>query len=114
MGYIATREKFEKYANHLFDLLAIGKLKTRTYKPYPLEEVQQAHRVSVPSLTQGLTQSESITLKSITDTFWDVTGSGRAENYREASFEAADCGVTYLECSTTAAWSSRLNGDSQN
>ena len=114
MGYVATREEFEKYAYRLFDLLATGKLKTRIYKAYPLEEVQQAHRVSVPSSTPGLAPSESVTLKSIADTDWDVIGSGRAQKYWEAAFEAADCGVTYLKCSMTAAWSSRLNHDSQN
>ena len=93
MGYIATREEFEKYAHRLFDLLATGRLKTRIYKAYPLEEVQQAHRVSDLSSTAGLAQFESyqsprnplLILTGI------VIGSGRAEHYWEAPFEAADC-----------------------
>ena len=72
MGYIATREEFEKYAHRLFHLLATGRLKTRIYKTYPLEEVQQAHQVSDISSTAGLVQIESITSKSVADTDWDV------------------------------------------
>ena len=102
MGYIATREEFEKYAHQLFDLLATGKLKTRIYKVYPMEEVQQAHRVSVPSSTPGTAPSESITMTSIADTDWVVIGPGRANNYWEAALEAADCGVTILRCPITA------------
>lgn len=44
-GYVATREEFEYYTNELFSFLKSGKLKTKIYKIYPLEDVQQAHKV---------------------------------------------------------------------
>lgn len=44
-NYIATREEFEFYVNELFELLGSGKLKVRIHKIYPLEDVQQAHKV---------------------------------------------------------------------
>jgi NADPH:quinone reductase-like Zn-dependent oxidoreductase len=47
-GYIETREELEFYANELFSLIKSGKLKTKIHKIYPLEDVQQAHKVCHP------------------------------------------------------------------
>lgn len=46
-GYIETREEFESYVKELFNLLQSGQLKVRIHKVYPLEDVQQAHKVSL-------------------------------------------------------------------
>lgn len=45
-GYIETREEFEFYANELFNLLKSGQLKVKIHKIYPLEQAEQAQRVS--------------------------------------------------------------------
>ncbi|PKS09654.1 hypothetical protein jhhlp_004273 [Lomentospora prolificans] len=50
-GYIATREEFEHYANGLFRLLLSGELKVKIHATYPLEEVQQAHKVRIKLTT---------------------------------------------------------------
>lgn len=44
-NYIATEEEFNHYTTKLFNLLATGQLKTFLQKVYPLEEIQQVHRV---------------------------------------------------------------------
>ncbi|KAF3483131.1 ZTA1 [Arthroderma uncinatum] len=50
-NYIYTREEFDLYMTELFQLLEADKLKTSIYKIYPLEDIQQAHKVSpVPVL----------------------------------------------------------------
>lgn len=46
-GYIETRDEFESYVKELFNLLQSGQLKVRIQKVYPLEDVQQAHKVSL-------------------------------------------------------------------
>lgn len=47
-GYIETREELEYYTAKLFDLLtAKDKLKLFIHKVYPLEDVGQAHIVSL-------------------------------------------------------------------
>lgn len=62
-NYIYTREEFELYMNELFQLLETGKLKTSIYKIYPLQDIQQAHKVSL-LLLQNLSQNERINVIS--------------------------------------------------
>lgn len=44
-GYLVEREEYEYWANQLFALLKSGQLKVKIHKIFPLEEVQQAHKV---------------------------------------------------------------------
>ena len=46
-GYIDTREEFEYYAQKLFDMITVHKLRINIHGIYPLEEVQQAHKVRI-------------------------------------------------------------------
>lgn len=46
-GYIDTREEFECYSQKLFGLITAHKLRINIHGIYPMEEVQQAHKVCI-------------------------------------------------------------------
>lgn len=48
--YIQTQAEFDHYTEELFGLLKSGQLKVRIHKVYPLEEIAQAHIVSLIKL----------------------------------------------------------------
>lgn len=47
LGYIDTQEEFECYSQKLFDLIITHKLRINIHGIYPMEEVQQAHKVCI-------------------------------------------------------------------
>ena len=44
-NYISTREEYETYADELFNMMLKDNMTARVHKVYPLEDVQQAHKV---------------------------------------------------------------------
>lgn len=79
-GYIETREEFEFYVNQLFKRLQSGELKVKIHKVYPLDQVQQAHIVSVNILRVDMLM---------------LAGSRGKEDYRKAVVEAITCVSCY-------------------
>ena len=45
-NYVHTREELEHFSNELFQMMAQDHFKMQIHKVYPLEDVQQAHKVS--------------------------------------------------------------------
>lgn len=75
-GYIETRDEFEFYVNQLFKRLQSGELKVKIHKVYALEQVAQAHIVSVIIVCVDMLMS---------------AGSRGKEDYRKAVAEAVTC-----------------------